>query len=165
MAHFKPELLPCTQAEQPSSDSQHHFPGKGGVGAAQCWYHSRAGLGSGCGLNLKLSLLWVSEIPLPGGRVGMHYWNCCSSCASVCGAVWSCGVQVFAEECVINSSVCVLNSLIPGKQRGRGTGLGRVCLRQGQRQPELRLGRSQGWSCSLGIHGHGRSLRGWAVPP
>lgn len=52
--------------------------------------------------------------------MGMHYWNCCSSCASVCGAVWSCGVQVFAEECVINSSVCVLNSLIPGKQRGWG---------------------------------------------
>lgn len=97
MVHFKPEILPWARAEQPSSNSQHHFPWKGGAlgggggSSAPVPQRGWAGLtgvkpktGLRALLNPKLSLLWVSETPLPGGRVGMHAWHCCSSRARVC---------------------------------------------------------------------------------
>lgn len=67
------------------------------------------------GLNPELSLLWVSEILVEG-------WECTAGaaahpvpvCAELPGA---------AEECEINSSVCVSQvSLIAGLEQGLGLG-------------------------------------------
>lgn len=165
MVHFKPEILPWARAEQPSSNSQHHFPWKGGAlggGGGSSAPVPQRGWAGLTGVKPKTGLRGVKNPKLGSGRcetqnclcsgsVKLHCpvegWECTPGtaahpvpgCAELSGAAVS---KCLQEESVINS-VCVSQlSLVPG--------LGGVCPRQG----ELCLGRSQGWSCSLGTQGH-----------